>query len=403
MPSKPSKSATKRTRTQPLRRKRRPSPHKASGTEAVLAAFAHEIRTSLTGILAWSELLATAGLGEREARWAAGVKNTAEHLASLINLTIDSVKADAKGLALRREAFHPRRLADSVAASLAARAETKGLRTEAAIPRDLPEAVVGDAVRLRAALENLIDNAVKFTDSGSIQLAVAAKLQPRGRVRLEFTVTASGIGLKPAEIKRLFRPFGQASDGIARRYGGAGLGLVSVKRVAKAMGGDLTVTAVPGGGSSFHLTVLAGKTGALAEPAGGTGGARLRGASARALKILCAEDNPYGRVVLNAILTELDHRTDFVGNCEAAVEAVRRGAYDLVLMDVMLAGTDGIEATRRIRALPPPRGRVPIIGISGRTAPGDEAKGRAAGMNGYVTKPVSPKTLVAAIAAVVLK
>lgn len=366
-----------------------------------LAAFAHEIRTSLTGILALGELLTTSELGEREARWAAGVKSTAEHLASLINLTIDSVKAGTTDLVLRQEPFRLRRLADSAAASLSARAETKGLRTRTMIAGDLPEHVAGDPVRLRAVLENLIDNAVKFTDSGSITLTVTAKAQPRGRFRLEFTVTDSGIGLTPAEIKRLFRPFGQANDMIAHRYGGAGLGLVFVKRVAKAMGGDLTVTSAAGG-SSFHLTVMVDKATADAEPAR-SDGTRLADRPTRALRILCAEDNPYGRVVLNTILTELGHRADFAGSADAAVKAVERQAYDLVLMDVMLAGADGLEATRRIRTLPPPGGRMPIIGISGRTSPDDQAKARAAGMNGYVTKPISPRALATAIAAALPK
>jgi len=400
MPPKSPKSAAKRSRAKTRARKRRSSAPRASEAEIALAAFAHEIRTSLTGILALGELLATSSLAEREARWAAGVKSTAEHLATLINLTIDSVKAGAKKLILRREPFRLRRLAESVVASLSARAETKGLRAEAAIAGNLPENAMGDAVRLRAALENLIDNAVKFTDSGSIKLAVAAKPHARGRIRLEFTVTDSGIGLTPAEIKRLFRPFAQASDAVARRYGGAGLGLVFVKRVAKAMGGDLTVTGAPGGGSRFHLTTVVEKSPASAEPSGGADETRLDAASTRPLKILCAEDNPYGRVVLNTILNELGHWADFVGGSEAAIEAVARGAYDVVLMDVMLPGIDGIEATRRIRALPPPRGRIPIIGISGRTTPGDEEKGRAAGMNGYVTKPVSPRTLATVIASV---
>ncbi len=398
MAHKPSKSAGKASRKKARPRRRR-APQKGRATELALAAFAHEIRTSLTGILALGELLATSGLGEREARWATGVKSTAEHLASLISLAIDSVRA-GDGLALRREPFHLRRLADSVAASLSARAETKGLRTQAVIPRDLPESVVGDAVRLRAALENLIDNAVKFTEGGSIKFAMSAKPQPRGRIRLEFTVTDSGIGLKPAEIKRLFKPFGQANAAVARRYGGAGLGLVFVKRIAKAMGGDVTVTSTAGRGSTFRLSVLAEKAPPSTKRERAAGGKQLGAASARALKILCAEDNPYGRVVLNTILTELGHRADFAGSSEAAVEAVKRETYDLVLMDVMLAGTDGIEATRRIRALPLPRGGVPIIGISGRASPADEANGRAAGMNGYVSKPISPRALVVAIAAV---
>jgi CheY-like chemotaxis protein len=394
MPTKRLKSVAKRTRKR-TRPKRRMSARSTGEAEAALAAFAHEIRTSLTGILALGELLVTSGLGEREARWAAGVKSTAEHLASLINLIIDSARAGAEGIVLRREPFRLRRLTDSITASLSARAETKGVRTEATVAGDLPESVIGDAVRLRAALENLIDNAVKFTGSGSIKFELTGKPLARGRLRLNFTVTDSGIGLKPAEIKRLFRPFAQASKEVARRYGGAGLGLVFVKHAAEAMGGDLTVKSTPGRGSTFRLTAIVEK--ATGSANGTTDSTPSR--SVRALKILCAEDNPYGRVVLNTILTEVGHSADFVGDSEAAVEAVAQGNYDLVLMDVMLPGIDGIEATRRIRALPRPHGRIPIIGISGRTTPKDEARGRAAGMDGYVMKPISPKTLAEAIAA----
>ncbi len=401
MPTKPAKSATKRARKKVRAPPRRLPTQKTRETEIALAAVAHEIRTSLTGILALGELLATSGLGEREARWAAGVKSTAEHLASLITLIIDSAKAGSTGLALRRAPFSLRRLAESVAASLSARAETKGVRTGAAISGDVPESVVGDAVRLRAALENLIDNAVKFTDSGSVRLQLTGKPLARGRLRLAFTVTDSGIGMKPAEIKRLFRPFAQASERIARRYGGAGLGLVFAKRVAKAMGGDLTITSAPGRGSRFCLTAVVEKIAASADLAGGAETTLAGITSTRVLHILCAEDNPYGRVVLNTILTELGHRADFVGDGEAAIEAVARGTYELVLMDMMLPGIDGIEATRRIRALPHPHGRIPIIGISGRTAAGDEAKARAAGMDGYVTKPVSPRILAGLISKVV--
>jgi CheY-like chemotaxis protein len=121
------------------------------------------------------------------------------------------------------------------------------------------------------------------------------------------------------------------------------------------------------------------------------------------VRVLCVEDNPYGRIVHSAVLRELGHVVSFVGSGEAAVEAVARNEHDVVLMDVALPGIDGIEATRRIRALPAPRGRIPIIGISGRTTAGDEARGRAAGMNGYVTKPVSPRMLAGVIAGVVPK
>ena len=399
MTRRPAKTANRRAREKspPARRTQRRA---AAQTELALGALAHEIRTSLTGILALSELLVTAGLPEREARWAAGVKGTAEHLASLINLTIDSVKAGAKGLALRQEPFHLSRLMDGISASLAARAETKGLRSQCVVAAGLPPLVVGDAARLRAALENLVDNAVKFTESGSVNLVLKAKSLARGRLGLTFTVTDTGIGLTPAEIKRLFRPFAQANHSIARRYGGAGLGLVFVKRLAKAMGGDLKIGAAPGGGTSFALTVTVLEVRSAAMDPRGV--EALCGRGTRPLKILCAEDNPFGRVVLNTILTELGHRADFVSTGDAAIEAVKKAKYDLVLMDVMLAGIDGIEATRRINAVTGPR-RTPVIGISGRTAPGDEERARAAGMTDYLAKPISPARLAAAIASATAK
>jgi two-component system, sensor histidine kinase len=395
----PTKAARKRTRGR--RAAKRPRPRRTSATEAALAAFAHEVRTPLTGILALSELLAASDLPERERGWAAAVKSAAEHLAQLTTLVVGGSKAAKRAPALRREPLRPRVLAEILAATLTARAETKGLATEIRIGA-LPEAAVGDPVLLRAAVENLIDNAVKFTDRGSIGLNVTAEPAARNRVRLIFVVSDSGIGLAPAEIRRLFRPFAQANPQIPRRFGGAGLGLVFVKRVAEAMRGKVTVESKPGAGSTFRLVVTVE---AAAPEAAGTNisTAGMRAGRTRALRILCAEDNPYGRVILNTILTELGHKVDFAASGEAAVEAVARGGYDLVLMDVILPGVDGIEATRRVRAREDAAARTPIIGISGRASPGDEVNARAAGMDAYLTKPVSPSRLAEVIAAIIAR
>jgi two-component system, sensor histidine kinase len=393
---KTSTSARQRSRRAKRKPRRPPAAPLPRAIEATLADIAHEIRTPLTGILALGELLATSELGERERGWATAIKSTAEHLALLTSLIIDAARADARGLVLRRELIRPSHLADALAASLAARAEAKGLDDEAHISGDLPAAVIGDPLRLRAALENLIDNAVKFTERGGVRLDVGSEPAGRGKVRLVFTVTDSGIGLTPVEIKRLFRPFAQANERVARRYGGAGLGLAFVKRVAKAMGGDLAVASGPGGGSRFRLTAVVDK---VAGAATHGGAAPATAPPPRALTILCVEDNPYGRVVLNTILTELGHRADFVGTGEAAVETVARGGYDAVLMDVTLPGIDGLEATRRIRAIDGAAGRVPIVGISGRAKADNEAAGRAAGMDGYLIKPLSPSALTQVLGA----
>ncbi|MBI3705381.1 MAG: response regulator [Rhizobiales bacterium] len=363
--------------------------------EAALAGIAHDIRTPLTGMVALAELLASSNLGARERNWANAIKSGADHLAALATLIVDAVRADTAGLVLSNEPFSPRALAEAVAQALSARAGNKSVTATIAIAGDLPELVSGDALRLRAALENLADNAMKFTHEGVVSFNAEATPAARNRLRLIFTIADTGIGMTPGELNLLFRPFAQASAEIAKRYGGAGLGLLFVKRVAKAMGGDLAVTSKRGQGSKFRLSVLVER--AQDRRKHDRGDARLE--TARSLSILCAEDNPYGRVVMHTILRELGHRADFAETGEVAVAAVKRGSYDAVLMDVALAGFDGIEATRRIRALPGKAGQVPVIGSSGRNESGDEVAARAAGMNAYLTKPVSPRKLAQVLAA----
>jgi two-component system, sensor histidine kinase len=388
------KKAPKNAPKRSTPRRQRPA---VDAGEIALAAFAHDIRTSLTGILVLGELLASSNLGERERHWAAGIKTGAEHLAALTALVVDAAKAGAGSLRLQQEVFRPRRLIEVVAESLSVRAQTKNLDAEVTIADDLPDFLLGDVVRLRAAMENLIDNAVKFTPRGSVQFEARVEVVKGGRFKLILTVGDSGIGLTRAEIRRLFRPFAQANATIARRYGGAGLGLAVVKHLAGLMGGDLTVSSVPGRGSRFCFTaVLSRATGAAEQE---TRARRLVAKPERRLAVLCVEDNPYGRVILNTILTELGHRVDFVESGEEAIAAVPRG-YDVVLMDVTLPGIDGLEAARRIRALSGAKAATPIVGISGRSETGDEETARGAGMNFYLRKPISPSTLSAALASV---
>jgi two-component system, sensor histidine kinase len=375
--------AKAKRRTQ-AKRARKPRPR---AIEIALAGLAHDIRTPLTGILALSQLLQASELPKRERGWAEAIRGAADHLARLTTLVVDAAKADSTGLVLRDEPFSPRELAQSVAGSLTARAQGKALDVEIDIAERLPGRVSGDEVRLRSALENLVDNAVKFTERGRVGFIASSAGAGRGRVRLTFSVTDSGIGITAADLKRLFRPFAQASVEVARRYGGAGLGLVFVKRIAKAMGGDLVVTSKPGRGSTFRLTVVM-KNAASAVPRGAQGAKPVAG-----LHVLCVEDNPYGRIVHSAVLRELGHAVSFVGSGEAAVETVAGNEHDVVLMDIALSGIDGIEATRRIRALPAPAGRIPILGVSGRTEPHDAAAAMAAGMNAYLRKPASPAEL----------
>jgi CheY-like chemotaxis protein/nitrogen-specific signal transduction histidine kinase len=385
------KSATRRRKAAPSRRSAAP----ADATEIALASFAHEIRTPLNGILALSELIAAADLSAREREWASQIKSAAEHLATFATLIVDGARAHRRGLALRETPFRLSALAEAVGASLSARAEAKGLACDLTIAIDLPDLVIGDGVRLRAALENLADNAVKFTERGRVAMTVGATPGPRKSHRVAFSFTDSGIGLSKQEIARLFRPFTQANANVARRFGGAGLGLVFVRRLALAMGGDLTVESTPGRGSTFRFAVtVRSASKAPRDTAQGS----AKSANVKGLRVLCADDNPFARAVLKTVLTELGHQVDFTADGKATVEAVASGRYDLVLMDLTLPAMDGGEATRAIRALNGPAAHIPIIGVSGRTEPREIEAARAAGMDAFLAKPLSPALLAQTLA-----
>ncbi len=389
------KRPAKKRVPRPAKARRKRSAAKTEGgmVEAALAAFAHEVRTPLTGILAISNLLATSDLDARERRWVDTIKAGAEHLASLATLFVDAARSRGGPAGMRQDLFDLRVLARSIGDSLAGRAAAKGLQFQVEIAEKLPAFVVGDAVRLRAALENLIDNAVKFTEQGVVTLTAAPLRSAKGKVSVAFTISDSGIGLALGEIKRLFRPFSQANVSIVSRFGGAGLGLSSVKQIARAMGGDIVVAPRRGGGTIFTLavTLTRAKTSRAAKIAGADGSSDR----APPLRLLSVEDNPFGRVVLNAILTELGHHAEFIGLGETAPERLAHGAFDAVLMDMVLPGINGVEAIRRIRALEPPLGRIAIIGVSGRAE--DEAASRAAGADAFLVKPVSPRALATAL------
>ena len=258
-------------------------------------------------------------LDERERRWVDTIKAGAEHLASLATLFVDAARSGGPGLEVRQDFFDLRTLARNAGDSLTGRAAAKGLQSSVVISEKLPAFAIGDPVRLRAAVENLIDNAVKFTEQGSVTLQVTPLRSPKGKVAVAFEVSDSGIGLTLAEIKRLFRPFSQANVSIASRFGGAGLGLSSVKQLARAMGGDVTVTQRRGGGTTFTFNVVMSAAKDAPTAASGADGEVSIG-SPRPLRLLSVEDNPFGRVVLNAILTELGHQAEFVGQGEAAPE-----------------------------------------------------------------------------------
>jgi CheY-like chemotaxis protein len=362
-----------------------------------LASFAHEVRTPLNGILAFSELLLDAKLSAQPHGWAQAMHSAAQHLERLTTAVVDGARAGHSNLILRREEFSPQQLAADMAAALAARAQVARLPAQSDLAADLPQQAVGDGTRLRAALENLLDNAVKFANGGAVAFAARCDRAPDGRIRLTFSIADHGAGLSKRDCARLFQPFAQV-DSVSAGHPGAGLGLFFARNVARAMGGDLVVESTPGKGSTFRLDVLLDLPCAIASES--IGDMRPHPARpAQTLRILCAEDNTHGQALLRSMLGAFGHEAVFVEDGEAAIAAVAAEAFDLALLDLTLPRLDGCAVARRIRALSGAPGRLPIIGLSGHDDARHMRAAKASGMNAYLAKPVTPRALAAALAA----
>jgi CheY-like chemotaxis protein len=279
-------------------------------------------------------------------------------------------------------------------------AASKGLDLTHAVDDDVPRAVMGDAGRLRQILINVLNNAVKFTESGSVDVAVSAAPAADGRVELHFGVKDTGVGIRPDRMGRLFQSFSQEDASISRRYGGTGLGLAISKGLAEEMGGTVWAESDgPGKGSMFHVTIRTEVAEHVPAAEPGEPVALDPGqAEAHPLRILLVEDNVVNQKLATRMLGLMGYRPDVASNGVEAIDAVERQTYDLVLMDVQMPEMDGLEATRRIVArLGEARPR--IVAMTANAMDGDRERCLAAGMDGYVSKPIRVEELVGAIVA----
>jgi len=362
-----------------------------------LATMSHEMRTPLNAVLGMLGLLQDADLAPRQRDYVHTAREAGEGLLELIGDILDFSKMDAGKFELECEPFDSNRLLDQVSALLKQRADEKGLHFEVSVDEAGQAGFLGDAGRLRQVLLNLAGNAIKFTEQGEVRLELVVTPVDGDHHRLNFSVADTGIGIPEARQDDLFSEFTTLDATYARRYGGAGLGLAISRRLVEMMGGEMGYSSREGQGSRFWFDVELEACELPTEDAGESRAARTARVEHSA-RILLAEDVAANRKLAKELLQRAGHTVDAVSDGGEALTAVSGFPYDLVLMDISMPVVDGLEATRRIRALPEPLCRIPIIAMTAHAMTGDRESFLAAGMDDYLQKPVDTEALLDVVA-----
>lgn len=365
-----------------------------------LANMSHEIRTPMNTVIGMIELALDDELSPHPRDMLETARTSADDLRALLDDILDLSKIEAGQLALEIAEFDPARLVADVFRALEPRARKKGLALRIDPAPDLPRRFRGAPRRLRQVLNNLVGNAVKFTRSGDVTVTVGLDAEfPAGpETVLRFAVCDTGPGIPPDQLDRVFDAFSRGDDAARRRFEGTGLGATISRELVEAMGGELTVESRPGKGATFIFTIrgesLAASSDDSADAAPPAAVPEARGP----LRILLVEDNPLNQKLVENLLVPRGHALDIVSGGADALDRFEPGRFDLILMDIQMPGMDGLEATRRLREREPDDGpRVPIYALSARALDGERTQCLAAGMNGFIAKPIRREELFGAL------
>ena len=379
-----------------------------------LANMSHEIRTPMTGVLGFADLLRGSGLNREQLGHANLIAESGRAMMRVLNDILDLAKVEAGELTILAESVDPRHVLEGCVKLMSVNAEQKQLPLILAVDNSVPARIRSDPLRLRQVVLNLIGNALKFTDSGSVTVRAWATPRGGGRVTLAIAIEDTGIGIAHDRQLAIFRPFEQAENSTARGFGGTGLGLTISRQLITLMGGDLTMTSEPGAGSTFVITLPAK---VIAAPAGAKRGdrppapapvsrAQIRaetGAAARReVRILLAEDHDINQILVSQLLGRLGYNVDLAVNGADAIACVERAArlgapFDLVLMDIHMPEVDGYEATRRLRASGFSADDLPIVALTANVFAENVTECRAAGMQDHIAKPIIAPELSATL------
>lgn len=365
---------------------------------AFLAVVSHEIRTPMTGIMGMVRLLQDTTLSSSQRDYAQTIQDSGDAMMSLLNDILDFEKIESGKMDLERIDFDLHRMANSIVTLMSGHATNKGIYLKLNMGQGLPRYVIGDPVRLRQVLLNLVGNSIKFTNEGGVTLEMLPEPNSEGLARgmihkIRFAVRDTGVGISKEAQHNLFRPFAQADSSVNRKFGGTGLGLAISQRLIEAMGNRISIDSEEGRGSTFHFTLIM-EEGQAVDTTQTEKDSSLSSKSSKALRILVVEDNEINQKLLKEFIGRMGHEVLQAMSGEDGIEMAKKERPDLIFMDVELPGISGMGATKAIRALADDDlARIPVIALTGNTRDEDIRTCYAANMNGHIAKPVDPLRL----------